>query len=322
MPKQIDTIEVAKRVLETEIDGLNALIAALDGEFSRCVDMVSSIKGRLICAGVGKSGHVARKIAATLASTGTPAQFIHPTEASHGDLGMIGSDDAILILSKSGEAPELADMIGFAHRFSINLIAMTAKPLSQLGKAANYHLLIPDSKEACAETRAPTTSTTLQMALGDCLAVALIEKRGFTASDFRNFHPGGKLGAMLKSANDLMHKGNEVPIVKAHVPMREVLLEMTQKRLGVTSVVDDDGKLIGIITDGDVRRLGSNIDFFNAKANEIMTMGPMTITADTLAADALAKLNETKRTVLLIIDDANRPIGVLHIHDLLTAGVV
>lgn len=321
-PKMIDTTAIAKRVLKTEIEGLEMLSASINEDFSAVVEIVANIKGRLVCAGVGKSGHVARKIAATLASTGTPAQFVHPTEASHGDLGMINNDDAILILSKSGEAPELSDLIAYCHRFSINLIAMTANKNSVLGKAANFHLMIPDAPEACAETRAPTTSTTLQIALGDCLAVALIEKRGFTAKDFRNFHPGGKLGAMLKSVSDLMHKDDEVPKVLAITSMSEILLEMTQKRLGMTSVIDDDGKLIGIITDGDIRRRLSSTDFFGATAKDIMTKNPMTTKPDTLAADALGILNNAKRTVLIIIDDANLPIGVLHIHDLLSAGVV
>ena len=322
MASVIDTIAIAKRVIDTEIEGLALLKSSINEDFDAVVSAVANLKGRLVCAGVGKSGHVARKIAATLASTGTPAQFVHPTEASHGDLGMINSDDAILILSKSGEAPELSDLIAYCHRFSINLIAMTANKASVLGKAANFHLMIPDAPEACAETRAPTTSTTLQMALGDCLAVALIEKRGFTAKDFRNFHPGGKLGAMLKSVSDLMHKGDAVPKVLAHTPMSEVLLEMTQKRLGMTSVIDDDGKLIGIITDGDIRRRLADKDFFEAKAEKIMTRNPMTTRSDTLAADALAILNNAKRTVLIIADEDLMPVGVLHIHDLLSAGVV
>ncbi len=322
MLAEIDTIAIAKRVIDTEIEGLALLKASMNRDFDAVVSAVANLKGRLVCAGVGKSGHVARKIAATLASTGTPAQFVHPTEASHGDLGMINSDDAILILSKSGEAPELSDLIAYCHRFSITLIAMTANKNSVLGKAANLHLMIPDAPEACAETRAPTTSTTLQIALGDCLAVALIEKRGFTAKDFRNFHPGGKLGAMLKSVSDLMHKGDEVPRVFGKTSMSEVLLEMTQKRLGMTCVIDDNGKLIGIITDGDIRRRLADKDFFSQQAAQIMTKSPMTTKPDTLAADALALLNNAKRTVLIIADEDLMPLGVLHIHDLLSAGVV
>lgn len=319
--QNFDALKVAKTVLEIEQKALIELSDSLDEEFVKIVNLVAGLKGRLICAGVGKSGHVARKIAATLASTGTNAQFIHPTEASHGDLGMISNDDAILILSKSGEAPELSDLLAYARRFGIPLIAMTANKTSLLGKSADYHMLLPNAPEACAETRAPTTSTTLQIAFGDCLAVALIEMRGFTANDFRNFHPGGKLGAMLKSVGDLMHDGEKVPKVKSKTLMREVLLEMTEKRLGMTTVIDENENLLGIITDGDIRRLIANQNFFDKTADEIMTKNPMTIAQDALAAEALAKLNATKRTVI-IITEQDKPIGIIHIHDLLAAGVI
>ena len=252
--KPESAIQAGHRVVETEIQGLMALKASIGDEFIDIVSRVVALKGRLICAGVGKSGHVARKIAATLASTGTPAMFIHPTEASHGDMGMIGADDGVLALSKSGEVSEMGDLIAYTKRFSIPLIAMTSNRDSALGRAGDYLMLLPDAAEACGETRAPTTSTTMQMAYGDALAVALLEQRGFTAQDFRIYHPGGKLGAMLKSVGDLMHSGADVPLVSLDTPMMEALLTMTAKRFGATGVIESDGKLIGIITDGDIRR--------------------------------------------------------------------
>ncbi|MEN9874419.1 MAG: hypothetical protein RL186_1316 [Pseudomonadota bacterium] len=311
----------AQRVLDTEIAGLHALRASIGPAFEACVAAVAALKGRLICAGIGKSGHVARKIAATLASTGTPALFIHPTEASHGDLGMIGTEDAILALSKSGEVIEMSDIIAYAKRFSIPLIAMTGNRNSILGRAADFLLELPDAAEACGETRAPTTSTTMQMAYGDALAVALIEQRGFTAQDFRVFHPGGKLGAMLKSVGDLMHTGDDLPLVSLATPMIDALMTMTAKRFGATGVIDADGRLVGIITDGDIRRnIGS--DFVTRTAQDIMTHSPMTIAPDALAGEALAALNDKARTVLFAVDAAGRPMGIVHLHDLLRAGVV
>jgi arabinose-5-phosphate isomerase len=314
-------IHVAQRVLETEIRGLAALKAAIGADFEAIVRRVGALKGRLICAGVGKSGHVARKIAATLASTGTPAMFIHPTEASHGDMGMIGPDDGVLALSKSGEVSEMSDLIAYTKRFSIPLIAMTANADSVLGKAGDHLMLLPQAEEACGETRAPTTSTTMQIAYGDALAVALLEQRGFTAQDFRVYHPGGKLGAMLKSVADLMHSGNDLPLVTQTTPMVEALLTMTAKRFGATGVVDASGLLIGIITDGDVRRRAGS-DFAGLVAGDVMTPAPMTIEPDALAATALAKLNEKGRTVIFAVDALQKPVGILHIHDLLRAGVV
>jgi arabinose-5-phosphate isomerase len=314
-------ILVAQRVLDTEILGLSALKASIGPEFAAIVARVGALKGRLICAGVGKSGHVARKIAATLASTGTPAMFIHPTEASHGDMGMIGPEDGVLALSKSGEVSELSDLIAYTKRFSIPLIAMTANRDSALGKAGDYLMLLPDAIEACGETRAPTTSTTMQIAYGDALAVALLEQRGFTAQDFRVYHPGGKLGAMLKSVSDLMHQGADLPLVTATTPMMDALLTMTEKRFGATGVIDDHGALIGIITDGDIRRRAGT-DFASLQAIDVMTPSPMTINPQALAGAALAALNEKGRTVIFAIDDQQKPVGILHIHDLLRAGVV
>ncbi len=316
-----NAIQVAKRVIDTEIEGLNALKHSIDGQFSAIINAIGALKGRLICAGVGKSGHVARKIAATLASTGTPAMFIHPTEASHGDMGMIGPDDAVLALSKSGEVSEMSDLIAYTKRFGIPLIAMTAKNNSALGRAGDYLMLLPDADEACGETRAPTTSTTMQIAYGDALAVALLEQRGFTAQDFRVYHPGGKLGAMLKSVGDLMHKGDDLPLVDITTPMMEALLIMTAKRFGATGVIDEGGKLVGIITDGDVRRRAGG-DFSALVAGDVMTPAPMTISPDALAAAALGTLNEKGRTVIFAVTEASRPVGILHVHDLLRAGVI
>jgi arabinose-5-phosphate isomerase len=314
-------IQAGKRVIETEIAGLIALQASIGSDFAAIVARIGALKGRLICAGVGKSGHVARKIAATMASTGTPAMFIHPTEASHGDMGMIGPDDGVLALSKSGEVSEMSDLIAYTKRFSIPLFAMTANANSALGKAGDYLMLLPQAAEACGETRAPTTSTTMQIAYGDALAVALLEQRGFTAQDFRVYHPGGKLGAMLKSVADLMHIGDDLPLVGFDTPMMEALLIMTAKRFGATGVIDSLGKLVGIITDGDVRRRAGT-DFGALIARDVMTPSPMTIHPDALAGAALAVLNEKGRTVIFAVDEADTPVGILHVHDLLRAGVV
>lgn len=318
---QSPAILAAHRVLDVEMEGLRRLHASIGAEFAAIVEKVSTMKGRLICAGVGKSGHVARKITATLASTGTPSQFIHPTEASHGDMGMIGTDDILLILSKSGEVPELSDMIAYGKRFKIPIIAMTANAESVLGKAGDYLMLLPEAPEACGETRAPTTSTTMQIAYGDALAVALLERRGFTASDFRVYHPGGKLGAMLKSVADLMHKNDELPLVRETTPMMEALLIMTAKRFGCTGVIDSQDRLIGIVTDGDVRRK-AGADFAHLKVADVMTASPMVVSPHALAAEALAELNQSGRSVVFAVDEQEKPVGILHLHDLLRAGVM
>jgi arabinose-5-phosphate isomerase len=285
------------------------------------VETLFGAKGRIACTGIGKSGHVARKIAATLASTGSPALFVHPAEASHGDLGMIGSGDVILALSKSGEARELADILAYAKRFGIALIAMTAAPDSALGRAADVLLALPDAEEATAEVSAPTTSTTLQIALGDALAVALLERRGFTARDFRLYHPGGKLGAMLRTVGDLMHGLSETPLAAPDAPMREALLLMTEKRFGCVGVIGADGRLQGVITDGDLRRHMDGL--LEATAGAVMTTNPKTAAPGMLAAEALKRMSETAppSTVLFVVDE-DRPVGILHIHDLVRAGVI
>jgi arabinose-5-phosphate isomerase len=316
-----DAIAVGRRVLGVEAQALADLADGLDSRFAEAVEALYRAEGKVACTGIGKSGHVARKIAATLASTGAPAVFVHPAEASHGDLGMIGPGDVILALSKSGEARELADILAYAKRFSIPLLAMTEAPDSALGRAADLLLPLPPAPEATAEVNAPTTSTTLQLALGDALAVALLERRGFTADKFRTFHPGGKLGAMLRTVADLMHGPGEIPLVPPQAPMREALLVMTEKRFGCVGVVGPDGALAGIITDGDLRR---HIDgLFGHSAGEVMTLGPKTAPPSMLAAEALKRMTETAppSTVLFVVEDA-RPVGILHIHDLVRAGVI
>ena len=314
-----DAVEVGRRVLAIEAEALALMSESLGEAFTQAVEMLFACKGRIVLTGMGKSGHVARKITATLASTGTPAMFVHPAEASHGDLGMIGQDDVVLALSKSGDVRELADVIGYAHRFAIPLIAITANADSQLGVAASLVLLLPDAPEATGEVRAPTTSTTLQIALGDALAVALLERRGFTARDFHVFHPGGKLGAMLRTVGDLMHRLEEAPLVVESTPMPDAIRVMTERKLGVVGVTAADGALIGIVTDGDLRR---NFEGLAGKtAGQLMTRNPKSVTAETLAGDAARIMNDSRITVLFVVRDG-KPVGVLHVHDVLSAGVV
>ena len=314
-----NAVAVGQRVLAAEAQALVQLSDTLGATFVTAVETLFAAKGRVVCTGIGKSGHVARKIAATLASTGAPAMFVHAAEASHGDLGMIGPDDVVLALSKSGEARELSDTLAYAKRFSIPIIAITAVTDSQLGRAADILLLLPDAPEATAEVNAPTTSTTLQIALGDALAVALLERRGFTASDFRVFHPGGKLGAMLRTVADLMHGANELPLTLETAPMAQALLEMSEKRFGAVGVVAADGTLAGLITDGDLRRHMDGL--MGHTAGEVMTRGAKTIAPGALAAEALKIMNDLRITVLFVVDQ-ERPVGILHVHDLLRAGVI
>jgi arabinose-5-phosphate isomerase len=313
-----DAAAVARRVLTVEADALNRMADELGDAFAQAVEVIHTLKGRVVLTGVGKSGHVGRKIAATLASTGQPAMFVHANEASHGDLGMIGQDDAVLALSKSGEVKELADVVAYAKRFGIPLIGMTASATSALGRAADILLLLPDAPEAAAEVNAPTTSTTLQMALGDALAVALLERRGFTPTDFRVFHPGGKLGAMLRTVGDLMHPAAELPLVATGASMADTLLTMTEKRFGAVGVTDG-GRLKGLITDGDLRRHMDGL--MTHTAGEVMTPEPKTVTSGLLAGEALKLMNDSRITVLFVVD-ADVPVGILHIHDVLRAGVL
>jgi arabinose-5-phosphate isomerase len=313
----------ALRTLELEEQGLAALRAMLSngygGAFEEAVAMLAAARGRVIITGIGKSGHVGQKVAATFASTGTPSFFVHPSEASHGDLGMIARDDVILALSWSGETVELSNIITYSRRFTVGLIAITSKQESALGKAADVVLELPKAKEACPHGLAPTTSTTMQLALGDCLAIALLEHKGFTAHDFRVFHPGGSLGAQLKHVSDLMHKGEALPLVPLDTAMSEVIVTMTTKSFGCVGVVDATGALAGMITDGDLRRhMGDGL--LGRRASDIMTRRPNTLAPGMLASAALEQINSLKRTQMFVVEDG-RPIGIVHVHDLLRAGV-
>ncbi|MFG1463051.1 KpsF/GutQ family sugar-phosphate isomerase [Xanthobacter sp. DSM 24535] len=330
MPKrinaQMDTADIltcGRRVLDLEIQGLEALSRTLDERFVAAVHLVRAARGRVVLSGMGKSGHVARKIAATLASTGTPAQFVHPAEASHGDLGMITSDDCIVALSNSGETTELSDLIGYAQRFGIPLIAMTSNSDSSLGRSADVVLEVPAVAEACAEVSAPTTSTTMMMVYGDALAIAVLEDRGFSASDFRLFHPGGKIGAALATVDTLMHIDTEMPRVTASATVAEAIMEMTTKGFGCTAICNDDGLLLGALTDGDLRRHMGN-DLLGRSVSEVMTHHPKTIAPNALLSEAVHLMTDERPrvTALFVTDPASRLLGVLHMHDCLRAGVV
>lgn len=313
-------LAVARRVIRAEIAGLEALAGALDGAFAAAVDLCAAVRGRIVVTGVGKSGHVARKIAATLASTGAPAQFVHAAEASHGDLGMIGGEDAIVALSNSGETTEFADITAYSRRFGIPLIAVTSGARSTLAGAADVLLLLPASAEACPMGLAPTTSTTVMMALGDALAIALLERRGFSPADFRLFHPGGRLGRRLLRVADIMHAGAEIPLVAFSAPMSEAILVMTAKSFGCVGACDGAGRLVGIVTDGDLRRHMED-SLLGRSVAEIMHREPKTIGVGALAAEALGVMNRSAITSLFVLDDDARPVGFLHMHDCLRAGV-
>jgi len=316
-----DAIAVGRRVLTAEADALKLQADTLGEAFAKAVDLLFAAKGRIICTGIGKSGHVAKKIAATFASTGAPAFFVHANEASHGDLGMIADGDVILALSKSGQNQELADVLAYSRRFHIPLIALTAAPDSPLGLASDVVLQLADAAEVTADVKAPTTSTTLQIALGDALAVSLLERRGFTAKDFKTFHPGGKLGAMLRTVGDLMHGREELPLVSTDTPMTEALIVMTGKAFGIVGVTGPDGALQGVITDGDLRR---HIDgLMSHTAGEVMTPGPKkSAPPGMLASEALALMSDPLPMVtVLFVIDAGKPVGILRIHDLIRAGV-
>lgn len=317
------SIAIARRVIDTEAEGLSLLSAQLDQAFSSAVKLILSLEGRVIVSGMGKSGHIGRKIAATLASTGTPAQFVHPAEASHGDLGMLTVKDAALMLSNSGETSELLSMIEHTRRFGIPLIGVASRLKSTLLSRSDIALVLPQAPEACAIRLAPTTSTTMILALGDALAVALMVAKGFTAQDFRTFHPGGALGAQLVLVKDLMHSGEELPLITQSATISDAILEMTAKSFGVTGVVDKNGELTGIVTDGDLRRglkLGSLADISEQKADAIVTKKPKTIAPSLLGVEALAVMNRFGISSLFVLDQ-NKPVGLLHIHDCLRAGL-
>ncbi len=313
-------IASGKYVLEQEIKGLQAVSDTLDERFEAVVELFASIKGRVIISGMGKSGHIANKIAATMASTGTPAFFVHPSEASHGDLGMITPDDAVLLLSNSGETAELSDLIAFTRRFSIPLVGMVRRSTSTLVDAADIAIVLPEIPEA-SPTGAPTTSTAMMLAYGDAVAIALLERKGFTPEDFHVLHPGGKLGKAFMRVKDLMHGADELPLVQTDLPMQDVLIEMTAKRFGCVGVVNSEGVLQGIITDGDLRRHMGD-DLLSQTAGGVMTQGAVTTTPKMLAAEALGIMNAKAITCLFALDEAQKPVGIIHIHDCLRAGVM
>ena len=311
-------LEAARRVLTTAAQALNSLADSLDSAFAQAVTAMEAAKGRVIVSGMGKSGHIARKIAATFSSTGTPAHFVHPAEASHGDMGAVDKADVVLALSWGGETAELSDLITYAKRHRIPLIGITGNAESSLAKAADLVLVLPKAAEACPMGLAPTTSTTMMLSLGDALAVALMERKGFTSDQYRDFHPGGSLGRALIRVSDLMHDGAEIPLARETAPMREVLLTMASGRLGCVGIVDDNGALVGIVTDGDVRRHVEAIE--TRTAADVMSRAPKTAKPGQLAAEALALMTEKKITQLFVLDGAV-PLGVIHIHDCLRAGL-
>ncbi|MFN7039116.1 MAG: SIS domain-containing protein [Alphaproteobacteria bacterium] len=312
-------LNTAKQVLAIEIEGLKSLESILDNNFFKLIDLIYKLKGRVIVSGMGKSGHVARKIAATLASTGTAAYFVHPAEASHGDLGMITSNDMVILLSNSGETAELKDLIYYCKRFSITLVAIVRNAKSALVEAANIALILPEIQEA-SSLRAPTTSTTMMMALGDVISTVVQEKRGFSKEDYHILHPGGKLGAAFIKVENIMHKGDELPLVYPNDIMSDVLLIMTAKKFGCALVVDQNHKLLGSITDGDLRRHMSS-DLIIMKAKDVMTLNPITVDPSCFAIEALDIMNRAGKTNLFVVDKEKDIVGIIHIHDCLRAGI-
>ena len=314
-------LDTARRVIRAEATALETLADSLDDRFRAAIDLMLGCKGRVIVTGIGKSGHIAKKIAATLASTGTPAQFVHPAEASHGDLGMITAADVVLAISNSGEAPELANLIAYSRRFSIPLIGITSRAQSSLGAQCDVVLELPQLSEACGTGVVPSTSTTMTLAMGDAVAITLMENRAFTAEHFRNFHPGGKLGAQLSRVRDLMHTGDAMPLISEDVDMPQALAMIGKKGFGVTGVINDEGQLTGIITTGDLTRHMEGL--MSLKARDVMTRSPITIRPDDLAERAVGIMNARKITCLLVVDPAapDMPAGLLHIHDCLRVGL-
>lgn len=316
-----DDIACAKRTIDREVDTLRMMENELDASLSKVLDLMQNAQGRVLVTGMGKSGHIGRKIAATLASTGTPSFFVHPAEASHGDLGMFTEKDVVLAISNGGESRELSDILVYCKRYGIPLIAMTKNPDSSLGKAGDILLRLPDNGEACPLGLAPTSSTTATLVLGDVLAVCLMERKGFSQIDYKKRHPGGKLGAILQKVSDLMHTGDEIPLIGENTSMQEAMLTMSSKMLGCVGIVNNDGDLIGIITDGDLRRCMSS-DILSRKAADVMTRNPKVIAPDVLAAEALKTMNNTGKGITqLFVTQDNKPIGIIHIHDCLRIGV-
>ena len=315
-------IVAAKQAIDREVEALEIMKNELDDSLSKVLNLMQKTKGRVIVTGMGKSGHIGRKIAATLASTGTPSFFVHPGEASHGDLGMLTSNDVVLAISNGGESRELSDILMYCKRYRIPLVAMTKNPDSTLGRAGDYLLKLPNDGEACPLGLAPTSSTTATLVLGDVLAICLMERKGFSATDYKQRHPGGKLGAILCKVSDLMHSGDEMPIIDENAIMQEALMVMSEKMLGCVGAVNKRGELVGIITDGDLRRWMSP-KLIEEKVSKVMTRNPKTIRPDVLASEAVYVMNNTGRgiTNLFVVDDDNKPIGLIHIHDCLRAGV-
>ena len=324
LPPTEHVLHLARQVLDIDADALRALSSRIDANFTQAVNLMLACKGRVVVTGMGKSGHVGGKIASTLASTGTPAFFVHPGEASHGDLGMIAHDDVVLALSNSGESSEIVSIVQLIKRRGAKLIAMTGNPNSTLAREADAHLDASVDKEACPLNLAPTASTTAALALGDALAVALLDLRGFSADDFARTHPGGSLGRrLLIHVRDIMHSGDALPVITIDVPLKNALLEMTAKGLGMTAVVDDDGKVAGVFTDGDLRRaLERALDLHQSQVRDLMTKNPKTISQDALAVAAVEKMETLKINGLLVVDEHDRLVGALNMHDLLRAGVV
>lgn len=319
MTEKHDDLACARRTVDKEIEALKVMENELDGSLTAALDLIQSIKGRVIITGMGKSGHIGSKIAATLASTGTPSFFVHPGEASHGDLGMLTKDDVVVAISNSGETKELSDIVLYCKRYGIPLIAITKNPGSALGRAGDVLLKLPDNGEACPLGLAPTSSTTATVVLGDILAVALLERKGFSKTDFKQRHPGGKLGAFLQKVADLMHKNEEIPLISDKADMQEALLVMTTKMLGCVGIIDAAGNLQGIITDGDLRRFMSG-DILTRKAADVMTRNPKCTSPDKLVAEALGIMNDKHITQLFVLEDS-KPVGIIHLHDCLRAGV-
>jgi arabinose-5-phosphate isomerase len=313
------------RTLDIEMQGLQALQPALTGVLGANVLTVAKLilagSGRVFVTGMGKSGHIGRKLAATLSSTGTPSHFIHPAEASHGDLGMVRTDDILIAISWSGEAPELADIVAYCRRFGVPLVAITSNGKSALGSAADHLLELPKMPEACPNGLAPTTSTTMQLVIGDVLSICLLEARGFSSADYREYHPGGKLGARLKRARDLMHKDAELPLVSESSTLAQAIIEMSSKRFGVTGVVDADGALTGVLTDGDLRRAFQS-GFQDRPIVKAMTRSPLTSQPEMLAAELMGVMNRKRITSVFVVDPEMKPVGILHLHDFLSLGII
>jgi len=315
-----DLLELGREVIREEIRGLEILLSSLDENFSKAVEILSKCEGKVVLTGIGKSGHIARKVSSTLSSTGTPSVFLHPAEALHGDMGLLDSKDVLIAISNSGESTEVLYVLQYAKALNVPVIGITGNPKSSLAKHSDVVLRIPVEREACPFNLAPTVSSTVTLALGDALAITLMKLKGFSQEDFAKRHPAGALGRKLRLVKDLHHTGEEVPIVKEDTPMKEAIIEITAKGFGATAVVNEEGKLVGIITDGDLRRfVNRGGSFENTKAKDVMTKNPKTIKPDELALKALRKMEDHNITVLIVVNEEGKPIGIIHMHDILKA---